>query len=59
MFTTGTYLNWKARTAILQSNPAIWNNQGKQKLVQYSEGSLHPSIHLGKSNQKEMKNRSI
>ena len=37
MFTTGTYLNWKASTAKLHANPAISNTQGKQKLVQYSE----------------------
>ena len=42
-----------------QSDPAISNTQGKQKLVRYNRDSLHPNIYSGKSNQKEMENRSI
>ena len=42
----------------IQSNPAISNTQGKQKLVRHSEGSLYPNVYQGKSNHKEMKNRS-
>ena len=38
---------------------AISNTQGKRKLVRYNEGSLYPNVYQGKSNQMEMKNRSI
>ena len=43
----------------IQSDPAIPNTQGKQKLDHYSRGSLYPNVYYIKSSRREMKKNTL